>query len=74
MRFDPRPLPCGCARCGCVCESHSASGVAELCARHGLPVVARWIAGEVLALVAIGLLIASIAVWGAISSAPGPLG
>ena len=74
MRFDPRPLPCGCATCGCLCETHSASGVDELCARHGLPVVVRWLAGEALALVAIGLLIASVAAWGAISSVPVPVG
>lgn len=62
MRFDS-PLPCGCAPCGCMCPDHSPSGVDELCARHGLPVVARWIAGEVAALLSILLLIASAGVW-----------
>jgi hypothetical protein len=46
-----------------MCPDHSPSGVDELCPRHGLPVVARWIAGEVAALLSILLLIASAGVW-----------
>ncbi|MDE2105416.1 MAG: hypothetical protein KGL39_49775 [Patescibacteria group bacterium] len=74
MRFDLPDVPCGCKPCGCLCPEHSASGLDDLCARHGLPVVARWIAGEALALVALGLLIASVVVLGAISSVPAPFG
>lgn len=60
---EPDSLPCGCRRCGCLCEDHSPSGCASPCPRHGLPIVARWIAAEVAALCALSLLIASAAVW-----------
>ncbi|HEY6030481.1 MAG TPA: hypothetical protein VIU44_07960 [Gaiellaceae bacterium] len=63
MRFDLPDVPCGCKACGCLCPEHSPSGLDDLCPRHGLPVVARWIAGEALALVSILLLIACAAVW-----------
>jgi len=66
MRFDLPDAPCGCRPCGCVCPEHSLSGLDDLCPRHGLPAVARWIAGEVAALASILLLIASVAVWAAI--------
>ena len=62
MRFDS-PLPCGCAPCGCICAEHSPFRIEEPCARHGLPVVARWVAGEVAALAALALLVACAAVW-----------
>lgn len=67
MHFDdPKSLPCGCKRCGCLCEEHSLSGLDEPCARHGVPIVARWIAGEVAALAALALLVSCIAVWSAV--------
>ncbi len=72
MRLDPHDLPCGCRSCGCMCADHSPSGVDDLCARHALPVLARWALGEALALVAIGLLIASASVWCVILAVPAP--
>lgn len=74
MRLFPRDLPCGCQTCGCLCEAHSASGEADLCARHALPVIARWLLGEVLALGAVILLIACAGVWGVVLRGPGPFG
>lgn len=59
-------LPCGCRSCGCLCESHAPSGLEHPCPRHAAVAVSRWIAGEVLALIALGLLIASVGVWAAI--------
>ena len=65
MRFDC-PLPCGCAPCGCLCAEHSPLRLEEPCARHGLPVVVRWVAGEALALCSLVLLGACVAVWSVI--------
>lgn len=66
MRFKLPDAPCGCRPCGCLCAVHSRSGLEDLCPRHALPVVARWAAGEALALVALALLVAFAAVWGAV--------
>ena len=69
MRFD---IPCGCKLCGCLCGSHSPTRLEDLCPRHALPVVARWIAGEVMALICILLLIACVAVWSVVLRVPAP--
>lgn len=64
-------LHCGCTTCGCLCADHSPTGTEQPCARHGVAIVTRWIAGEVAALASLCLLIASAAVWAAIFSQPG---
>jgi hypothetical protein len=61
-----KTLPCGCATCGCLCPQHSPTKVESLCARHGLPVVTRWLFGEVATLVALILVCATVGLWAAI--------
>lgn len=63
-------LPCGCGRCGCLCEEHSPNGSEQPCNRHITVIVTRWIAGEIAALTALCLLVASAAVWAQIFSQP----
>lgn len=55
-------IPCGCAKCGCLCPDHSPTGAEHPCTRHVQIIVTRWIAGEAMALVALALFISSIAV------------
>jgi len=63
-------LSCGCRSCGCLCPEHSPIRSALPCAAHAAPVaVARWIAGEVAALLSLLLLIACVAVWGSVFGA-----
>lgn len=56
-------LPCGCKSCGCLCERHSGTQEAEICARHRRVAVVRFLLGEAGAIVALGLFVASAAVW-----------
>jgi hypothetical protein len=64
--MNPNTLPCGCGRCGCLCPEHSPTRIETLCARHGLPVVTRWLFGEAATLVALILFCATVSLWAAI--------
>ncbi len=56
-------LPCGCRRCGCLCEAHSVTDGDRLCARHLALALARAAARELLAIVALSLFVGCVAVW-----------
>ncbi len=61
-------LPCGCKLCGCVCTAHSPDRIERPCARHGVFIVTRFVAGEVATLAALALFFGMIGVWAAILS------
>lgn len=53
-------LPCGCARCGCLCEEHDPERLGWRCFRHGRLMSVLHGAAEFFAL---ALVIAAIAAW-----------
>lgn len=60
-RFQP-DLPCGCSRCGCLCEQHSPDGKPWPCIAHNFTRVLRRGFGEAAELVSLGLFLACVAV------------
>lgn len=65
----PKPdLPCGCRRCGCVCERHSPTREPWPCAAHAAGAVIRAALAEGAAMTALALFVGMLAVWAAILS------
>lgn len=65
-----RELTCGCRTCGCVCAKHSGDRIPRPCGLHTAGTMARFIAEEAAALVAISLLIGCVAVWCTVFAMP----